>query len=202
MAATVCTHPISHVAALSPEFLLDCLLFDPEPELWPTPLQLPPSFVAGYRPSDGEKKPSEGLQPSDGGVLQTKSAGACLSAQSAAARERRKRISKKTQELGQLIPGAGRMNTAEMLQTAFKYVKFLQAQVGMLELARKVYPTVEIEATAVELQRALMGRAVVQDKLAGEELCLVPARLVMALAQDRAVLSRPSMAGDLLRVLP
>lgn len=57
-----------------------------------------------------------------------------LSAQSIAARERRKRISEKTQELGRLIPGGNRMNTAEMFQAAFKYVKFLQAQVGILSL--------------------------------------------------------------------
>jgi Helix-loop-helix DNA-binding domain len=54
--------------------------------------------------------------------------------QSVAARVRRKRISEKTQELAKLIPGGTRMNTAEMLLAAFKYVKFLQAQIGILAM--------------------------------------------------------------------
>ncbi|KAJ0974500.1 hypothetical protein J5N97_016465 [Dioscorea zingiberensis] len=56
------------------------------------------------------------------------------SAQSMAARDRRKRISEKTQELARLIPGGNKMNTSEMLQAAFTYVKFLQAQVSVLAL--------------------------------------------------------------------
>ncbi|KAK8936317.1 Transcription factor bHLH52 [Platanthera zijinensis] len=66
-----------------------------------------------------------------------KSAAGCgLSAQSAAARERRKRISDKTQELSRLIPGGGKMNTAEMLLAAHKYVRFLQAQISILRLEK------------------------------------------------------------------
>lgn len=57
-----------------------------------------------------------------------------VSSQSIAARERRRKITDKTQELGTLIPGGNRMNTAEMLQAASNYVKFLQAQVGILQL--------------------------------------------------------------------
>lgn len=57
-----------------------------------------------------------------------------VSAQSIAARERRRKITEKTQELGRMIPGCSKMNTAEMLQAASKYVKYLQAQVGILEL--------------------------------------------------------------------
>ncbi|KAI4312483.1 hypothetical protein MLD38_037289 [Melastoma candidum] len=57
-----------------------------------------------------------------------------LSAQSMAARERRRRITEKTTELGRLIPGGRKMTTAEMLQAAHKYIRFLQAQVGMLQL--------------------------------------------------------------------
>ncbi|KAK4364814.1 hypothetical protein RND71_016172 [Anisodus tanguticus] len=56
-----------------------------------------------------------------------------MSAQSIMARQRRKKITEKTQELGKLIPGGHRMNTAEMLQATFKYIKFLQAQAGLLE---------------------------------------------------------------------
>lgn len=55
------------------------------------------------------------------------------SAQSIAARQRRRKITEKTQELGKLVPGGQKMNTAEMLQSAYKYIKFLQAQVGVLE---------------------------------------------------------------------
>lgn len=57
-----------------------------------------------------------------------------VSTQSIAARERRRKITEKTQELGRLIPGCSKMNTAEMLQAASRYVKYLQAQVGILEL--------------------------------------------------------------------
>jgi len=57
-----------------------------------------------------------------------------ISAQSIAARERRRKITEKTQELGKLVPGGPKMNTAEMLHAASKYVKYLQAQVGMLQL--------------------------------------------------------------------
>lgn len=60
--------------------------------------------------------------------------GNSLSVQSVAARERRKRISEKTQELGRLIPSGHKMNTAEMLQAALKYVNFLQAQLHVLRL--------------------------------------------------------------------
>ena len=56
-----------------------------------------------------------------------------LSAQSLAAKVRRRKISEKTQELGKLIPGGQKMNTAEMFQAAFKYVKFLQTQIGVLK---------------------------------------------------------------------
>nr|GEV17652.1 Myc-type, basic helix-loop-helix (bHLH) domain-containing protein [Tanacetum cinerariifolium] len=44
-----------------------------------------------------------------------------LSAQSLAARARRRKISEKTQEFGKLIPGGQKMNTAEMFQVAFNY---------------------------------------------------------------------------------
>ncbi|KAF5944859.1 hypothetical protein HYC85_018936 [Camellia sinensis] len=60
--------------------------------------------------------------------------GGCLSAQTIAARQRRRKITEKTQELGKLIPGGQKMNTAEMFQAAFKYIKYLQAQVGVLGL--------------------------------------------------------------------
>lgn len=70
-----------------------------------------------------------------GGTSTTKKAASgVLSAQSIAARERRRKITEKTQELGKLIPGGNKLNTAEMFQSASKYVKFLQAQVSLLQL--------------------------------------------------------------------
>lgn len=72
----------------------------------------------------GTKKPSAG--------------GASLSTQSLAARQRRRKITQKTIELGKLVPGGRKMNTAEMLQAAYKYVKYLQAQVGILELNKSI----------------------------------------------------------------
>lgn len=66
-----------------------------------------------------------------------------VSAQSMAARQRRRKISEKTQELGKLIPGGQKMNTAEMLQAASKYVKFLQAQVGILEFMGSIQVTLQ-----------------------------------------------------------
>jgi hypothetical protein len=57
-----------------------------------------------------------------------------ISSQSIAARERRRKITEKTQELGKLVPGGCKMNTAEMFNAAANYVKFLQAQVGMLQV--------------------------------------------------------------------
>lgn len=57
-----------------------------------------------------------------------------LPSQSIAARKRRRRITEKTQELGKLIPGSQKHNTAEMFHAAAKYVKFLQAQIEILQL--------------------------------------------------------------------
>lgn len=71
---------------------------------------------------------------SDYSAVAKKPNGESLSAQSIAARERRRKITEKTQELGKLIPGGSKMNTAEMLQAASQYVKFLQAQVKLLQL--------------------------------------------------------------------
>lgn len=90
----------------------------PAPELMAELLVAAPPPARGIPACDGDRKLGAG----------------CLSAQTVAARARRKRISEKTQELGRLIPGGNKMNTAEMFQAAYKYVKFLQAQVGILGL--------------------------------------------------------------------
>lgn len=74
-----------------------------------------PAFNVGWSEQDNTKKPE-------------------LSSQSIAARKRRRRITEKTQELGKLIPGSQKHNTAEMFQAAAKYVKFLQAQIEILQL--------------------------------------------------------------------
>ncbi|KAI4370919.1 hypothetical protein MLD38_019211 [Melastoma candidum] len=78
---------------------------------------------------------SMGCDGESGSVTRRKSGGRpSLSAQSMAARERRRKITEKTTELGKLIPGGQKMTTADMLQAAHKYIRFLQAQVGMLQL--------------------------------------------------------------------
>lgn len=74
-----------------------------------------------------------------GGRVKGERGGRSLSAQSIAARERRRRITVKTQELGKLVPGGMKMNTAEMLQSAYKYIKFLQAQVALLGFAGSLH---------------------------------------------------------------
>lgn len=68
-----------------------------------------------------------------GGIRCESSTKKSLSAQSIAARQRRRKITDKTQELGKLIPGGHKMNTAEMFHAAYKYITFLQAQVGILQ---------------------------------------------------------------------
>ncbi|KAE9457680.1 hypothetical protein C3L33_10408, partial [Rhododendron williamsianum] len=56
-----------------------------------------------------------------------------LSAQSVAVRNRRRKITEKTRELGKIVPSGEKMNTAEMFQAASKYIKYLQAQLGILQ---------------------------------------------------------------------
>lgn len=72
----------------------------------------------------------------DNEVKKAANAGGNLSQQSIAARIRRRKITEKTQELGKLIPGGPKMNTAEMFQAASKYIKFMQAQIGLLQLVQ------------------------------------------------------------------
>ncbi|PWA75302.1 Myc-type, basic helix-loop-helix (bHLH) domain-containing protein [Artemisia annua] len=95
-----------------------------------------------------------------------------LTAQSLAARARRRKISKKTQELGKLIPGGQKMNTAEMFQAAFKYVKFLQAQIGVLKHMALLQESEEVLGN-VEMQN-LVNSALIQEKLYTAEKCIGP----------------------------
>ncbi|URD83828.1 HLH [Musa troglodytarum] len=125
--------------------------------------------------------PARGIPACDG---ERKSGAGCLSAQSVAARARRKRISEKTQELGRLIPGGNKMNTAEMFQAAYKYVEFLQAQVGILGLMGSSKGWKAPQQVEQKLQ-ALLASTAVQEKLSGEGRCIVPEAVIGAMSADR-----------------
>ncbi|XP_073129307.1 uncharacterized protein [Henckelia pumila] len=111
-----------------------------------------------------------------------------LSAQSIAARQRRRKITDKTQELGKLIPGAHKMNTAEMFHAAYKYIKFLQAQLGILQSMESYYhKESDIEEESVESEEYLHGLVespLIQEKLYSREKCLAPLKFVQSLSID------------------
>ncbi|XP_076935599.1 transcription factor bHLH53-like [Bidens hawaiensis] len=110
------------------------------------------------------RKKDEGNNSNKGGGI--------LSAQSMAARVRRRRISEKTQELGKLVPGGHKMNTAEMFQAAFKYIKFLQAQIGVLKLMHELPESEEVMSNG-EMQ-ALVTCTSMQERLYDAEKCIGP----------------------------
>ncbi|KAK9285074.1 hypothetical protein L1049_024259 [Liquidambar formosana] len=56
-----------------------------------------------------------------------------LMPQSSLARQRRQRVSDKTRYLQKLMPWDRKMDMATMLEEAYKYVKFLQAQISVLQ---------------------------------------------------------------------
>ncbi|KAL6567228.1 hypothetical protein OROGR_000896 [Orobanche gracilis] len=105
-----------------------------------------------------------------------------LSAQSIAARQRRRKISERTHELGKLVPGGPKMNTAEMLQAAYKYIKFLQAQVGILQFLDSNHeenkngePSSESDEEVDLMQlHVLLESPVIQEKLYSTGKCLIP----------------------------
>ncbi|XP_020239913.1 transcription factor bHLH53 [Cajanus cajan] len=114
---------------------------------------------------------------------------------SIAARERRKKISEKTQELGKLVPGGPKMNTADMLHAAAKYVKYLQAQVGMLEL---MISFEKDKATPpYEILHNLIVSPLVEEKLYTGEMCFALKEIVTTLTNHEDVQSRPTIAEDL-----
>ncbi|KAL0011975.1 hypothetical protein SO802_007083 [Lithocarpus litseifolius] len=126
-----------------------------------------------------------------------------LSAQSIAARERRRKITEKTQELGKLIPGGHRLNTAEMFHAAFNYVKFLQAQASVLQLIGSIQEIKEEPITKYsreELQ-ALIASPIIQEKLSSEEKCLVPKEFLQILADDKEVQLKPFIVKDIDQLL-
>ncbi|KEH38270.1 transcription factor bHLH52 [Medicago truncatula] len=119
-----------------------------------------------------------------------------ISSQSIAARERRRKITEKTQELGKLVPGGPKMNTAEMLNAAANYVKFLQAQVGMLQLM-ETFSKEEKEPPPSEELHKLVVSPFVQEKLYSEEKCFVPKEFVTTLSNHDDVQSKPTILKGL-----
>ncbi|KAL8166568.1 hypothetical protein V2J09_008067 [Rumex salicifolius] len=125
-----------------------------------------------------------------------KEGGPRATAQSVAARDRRKKISDKTQELGKLVPGASnsKMNTAEMLHSAFKYVKFLQAQVSLLQLMAS-------DSSSQTDNLKIVASREVQEKLYMKEKCIVPVEFLEELAENDDVQSQGSIAKDLKQLM-
>ncbi|GMN58866.1 hypothetical protein TIFTF001_027964 [Ficus carica] len=120
-------------------------------------------------------------------ISSSSSSSTAVSPQSIAARERRRKITEKTQELGKLIPGGNKMSTAEMFQAAYKYVKFLQAQISILQSVGSSIREMKEEPVHIkELQ--VLASSVVQQKLYSEEKCLVPKQFV-----DRTLANRPEL---------
>ncbi|KAL3515945.1 hypothetical protein ACH5RR_022847 [Cinchona calisaya] len=164
----------------NPPLLLPEIL-DPFPGSFATN---PPVFNSGSGSNSGEAGANKGC---NGG-------GTTLSAQSMAARQRRRKITEKTQELGKLIPGGQKMNTAEMFQAAFNYIKFLQAQVGILETMASIQENGE----SIDNQELnpLLGSSLIQEKLYSMEKCLVPQKLVQSLADNNRVQSNTEALKD------
>lgn len=107
-----------------------------------------------------------------------------------AARERRRKITAKTQELGKLIPGAQKMNTAQMLQAASKYVKFLQAQLALLQQMASFHdPQGMKQGKLLEAEElpVLLASPAIQEKLYTQEKCLAPKHFLQKLASIQAV---------------
>ncbi|KAF2577060.1 hypothetical protein F2Q68_00001411 [Brassica cretica] len=138
-------------------------------------------FKAGLGDQDGAKKPK-------------------LSSQSMAARERRRRIAEKTHELTKLIPGGQKLNTAEMFQAAAKYVKFLQSQVGILQMMQTTKKTQGITDVEIETQFLLESQAV-QEKLSTKELCLVPCEMVRDLTSEESIWRNPKISREINKLL-
>ncbi|KAK1369143.1 Abscisic acid-responsive protein bHLH2 [Heracleum sosnowskyi] len=130
----------------------------------------------------------------DNQVRKAANAGGNLSQQSIAARIRRRKITEKTQELGKLIPGGQKMNTAEMFQAASKYIKFMQAQIGVLQLMQE-------EGMHSQELEALVTSPLVQEKLYSAEKCLVPKSFVKSLTQKPQLQSNPQLVKNLVKLI-
>ncbi|KAL6561893.1 hypothetical protein OROGR_002900 [Orobanche gracilis] len=111
-----------------------------------------------------------------------------LSSQSIAARHRRRKIAERTHELGKLVPGGQNMNTAEMLQAAYKYIKFMQAQFVILEFLISYHqenkngePSSESDEELDLMQlHFLLDSPVIQEKLYSTGKCLIPMKFAFA----------------------
>ncbi|KAJ0045434.1 hypothetical protein Pint_04312 [Pistacia integerrima] len=168
-----------HSVTFSPEFYSGCVSNvinppapPPLPEFLPE-IPTPPLAVFSFEKSSSTDHESSTKKPT----------GVSLSTQSVAAGQRRRKITEKTQELGKLIPGGHRMNTAQMFQAASKYVKFLQAQVKVLQLMEPLMQEREELLPSQELQ-TLLESPIIQEKLYSEEKCLVPREILQTLKND------------------
>ncbi|WZZ39834.1 hypothetical protein YC2023_036093 [Brassica napus] len=170
------THTHTHFPNPNLDFLPEASVF-PEFRVPDFPLV----FKAGLGDQDGAKKPK-------------------LSSQSMAARERRRRIAEKTHELTKLIPGGQKLNTAEMFQAAAKYVKFLQSQVGILQMMQTTKKTQGITDVEIETQFLLESQAV-QEKLSTKELCLVPCEMVRDLTSEESICRNPKISREINKLL-
>ncbi|KAF3558112.1 hypothetical protein F2Q69_00011285 [Brassica cretica] len=180
-------HTHNHFSNPNPNFFnyYDELDLAPEASIFPE-LQAP-DFPLEFKVGRGDEYRSHGTKKPT------------LSSQSIAARERRRRIAEKTHELTKLIPGGQKLNTAEMFQAAAKYVKFLQSQVGILQMmqtAKKTHTSdVEIET------RFLLGSQAIQEKLSTDEVCLVPCEMVRDLASEESIWRNPMIFREINKLL-
>ncbi|KAJ6753359.1 TRANSCRIPTION FACTOR BHLH52-RELATED [Salix purpurea] len=107
------------------------------------------------------------------------SSGVGLSAQSIAARERRRKITEKTHELAKLVPGGNKMNTAEMFPSCLQMLQ--EDKVAM---------------HAQELQ-TLVTSPTIQEKLYLEQKCLVPRDFVQTIADDCEIQAKPLIVEEI-----
>ncbi|KAL2474794.1 Transcription factor bHLH [Abeliophyllum distichum] len=156
-----------------------CVLQDFKPDVMLPPL---PDFPIAAPPPVYSSGSCESVE-------RPNACGSSLSAQSIAARQRRRKISEKTQELGKLIPGGQKMNTAEMFQAAYKYINFLQAQVGILEFMGSYQEKEETIHDQSEELNALLESPLIQKKLYSTEKCLVPQKFVEIIENDGKIQS-------------
>ncbi|KAF3506080.1 hypothetical protein F2Q69_00001664 [Brassica cretica] len=170
------THTHTHFPNPNLDFLPEASVF-PDFRVPDFPLV----FKAGLGDQDGAKKPK-------------------LSSQSMAARERRRRIAEKTHELTKLVPGGQKLNTAEMFQAAAKYVKFLQSQVGILQMMQTTKKTQGITDVEIETQFLLESQAI-QEKLSTKELCLVPCEMVRDLTSEESIWRNPKISREINKLL-
>ncbi|XP_026395959.1 transcription factor bHLH52-like [Papaver somniferum] len=138
--------------------------------LLPSPTNTTANEVPAAQPAYANYGGGDYVETSNG----KKSNSGYLSAQSVAARERRRKISEKTQQLGKLVPGGSKLNTAEMFHAAYKYIKFLQAQIGALEFMGSVQEK-KMDCLTPHLG-VLLASLPIQEKLYADGKCLVSSR--------------------------